>query len=496
MLPKLSYQWMIRGGLTVLLATTCTVAHTQSDVGVPRWVALQRGGDGACEVVYGTAGVRADDRVFGLYASQEEAEAALARHCGGHQTRSTPAVAPTSVAPTPTSGWQRQLTTPTATAPQRPTRTAPPRRRRQPTATATPGWRRDVRPPATATPATQPPSTSASGWQPYPNVGGCIGGSRCGGSASVISLDLAEAPVLGVRWKAHDDVGSLTNGQLRLLIDGQLMAEIERVERIAGWHEIRLDGLRGHQLVIAPGTDDEVVISDISVRYGSGEMEQASWTDFPTAHGCFGGSRCADRGNHVAVALDNRPISGVRLRIHDNVGNNTGAHVQLRIDDVVIAHNLDVERSGSVFQIDLAGVHGQMLVVEALSDDEAVIEELAVRYGVGEHAAGWKSLLTVPQCIGGRHCAEAGSSLRLELDGTPATALRLVIHDRVGSIMDGRLRVTVDSEVLDTISVPDTATAIELGLGNRAAHWLLLEAVSDDEVVLERIEILPRDSRW
>jgi hypothetical protein len=306
---------------------------------------------------------------------------------------------------------------------------------------------------------------------------------------AVVALELDAAPVAGLRWTAHADVGSQSEGQLQVKIDGDIIAEIRDIGRDAQPYDITVNNRRGRRLVIAPAANDEVVVESVAVRYGNDPPGQQTWTPYPQASICFGGTRCADRGNHVAIELESRPVSGVRLRAHDDVGNVTKAHLRLRIDDTVIAHDLDIERTGSVFEVDLAGLHGQQLVVEALTDDEVEIEELAVRYGLPEQSVGWRSLIQEPACIGGRLCADSGAELRFDLGGAGIKALRLVLHDRVGSLANGRLRVAVDDRVLETIDVPDTATAIELGLDGTPGRWLLLRAVADDEVVLERVEV-------
>ncbi len=452
--------------VTALAAATTAVGQ---DVGVPRWVALQRASTGACEVVYGTAEVQAADRVFGLYANREDAEAALATHCSGSATRPSPTATPTRVPATPTTSWRTQVVSPTPTSGPY---AAP---------TATPEWQAQLRP--------SPTAVAVEGWRDYPEAAACIGGSRCGGDAAVVAISLEDAPVVGIRFSAHDDVGSHRNGRLRLEVDGRRIAEIGEITRLATPHEIALDGLRGQRLVIAPAADDEVVIAEVAVRYGSQREPAQPWTPYPEAKVCFGGSRCAEQGNHVIVSLKDQPISGVRLRAHDDVGNVTKAHLQLRIDGTVIAHDLDIQRSGSSFEVELGGIRGEQLVVTTLTDDEAVISELAVRYGLPEQTPGWRSLIAAPACLGGSLCDSSGSKLRLELGGDRLTAVRLVLHDRVGSLSNGRLRVTVDEQTLETINVPDSPTAIELGLGGAPVHWLVLEAVTDDEVVLERIEV-------
>ncbi|MFP5245855.1 MAG: hypothetical protein ACLGH0_04100, partial [Thermoanaerobaculia bacterium] len=57
------------------------------------------------------------------------------------------------------------------------------------------------------------------GWREYPRAAGCIGGDECRKNGRRITIALEDAPVLGVRFYAHDSIGTRADGKLTVKID-------------------------------------------------------------------------------------------------------------------------------------------------------------------------------------------------------------------------------------------------------------------------------------
>lgn len=108
---------------------------------------------------------------------------------------------------------------------------------------------------------------SRGDWQSYEDDGGCIGGSRC--EDDEIRVRLEDAPVIAVRFHAHDNVGSKSGGHLQVRIDGEPLRRDIDVPKDGDDYELDADRTRGRYLIFEALTDDEVVIEDIEVQYGS-----------------------------------------------------------------------------------------------------------------------------------------------------------------------------------------------------------------------------------
>src|SRR5687768_7387457 len=59
--------------------------------------------------------------------------------------------------------------------------------------------------------------SQAGSWSPLAG-GGCIGGSSC--KERRLRLPLEDRPVVAVRFRAHDQIGTKADGALRVKIDG------------------------------------------------------------------------------------------------------------------------------------------------------------------------------------------------------------------------------------------------------------------------------------
>ncbi|HEX9945195.1 MAG TPA: hypothetical protein VGG03_24555 [Thermoanaerobaculia bacterium] len=230
--------------------------------------------------------------------------------------------------------------------------------------------------------ATQPADPAAAGWEPYAEEGGCIGGSRCGDQGDAIRIPLEDAPVQGVRFRAHDDVGETSDGRLRVRIDAAAVASDLDVAKGGDLYELPVNGLRGRFLIIETRTDDEVVVEDIEVRYNGlrRPRQRREWRAYPEEAGCIGGERCRDQGRAIRIPLEDARVYGVRFHAHDNVGPRTRGHLRVRIDSRSIAQDIDVPRAGESYNLLLSGLRGRFLVFEALTSEEVVVEDIEVQY--------------------------------------------------------------------------------------------------------------------
>jgi hypothetical protein len=108
------------------------------------------------------------------------------------------------------------------------------------------------------------------GWVSYEDEGGCIGGAKCGDDGWQLSIELEDAPVTGVRFYTHDNVGDHSKGHLRVRIDREIIDSDIDVPKDGDTYEYSLDRVRGNRLVFESFAHDEVVVEDIEVQYGRG----------------------------------------------------------------------------------------------------------------------------------------------------------------------------------------------------------------------------------
>jgi hypothetical protein len=231
--------------------------------------------------------------------------------------------------------------------------------------------------------APEPPNDRAPEWELYEEEGGCIGGSRCGDQGESIQIPLENAPVDGVRFHAHDDVGGTRDGRLRVRIDAATVAPDFDVANEEQLYEFPVQGRRGRVLVIETRADDEVVVEDVEIRYRGLQKprEQREWRAYAEESGCIGGERCRDQGSMIRIKLEDAPVYAVRFHAHDQVGPHTRGHLAVRIDRRTLARDIDVPRVGQVYNLMVEGVRGRYLVFEALTTEEVVVEDIEVQYG-------------------------------------------------------------------------------------------------------------------
>jgi len=239
--------------------------------------------------------------------------------------------------------------------------------------------------PATGAAPQRPPEGTPleDRWEPYEEEGGCIGGSRCGDQGDAIRIPLENAPVYGIRFHAHDDVGETSEGRLRLRLDTTVIGPDLDVPKEGRVYEFPVNGRQGRFLVVETRTDDEVVVEDLEIRYRglSAPRERREWRAYPEEAGCIGGERCSDQGDTIRLKLEDAPVYAIRFHAHDNVGPHTRGHLRVRIDRRSLAQDIDVPRAGQIYNLMVEGVRGRYLVFESLTAEEVVVEDIEVEYG-------------------------------------------------------------------------------------------------------------------
>jgi hypothetical protein len=232
------------------------------------------------------------------------------------------------------------------------------------------------------------PGSDNGGWQAYPRAATCIGGDECRKNGNRIVIALEDAPVLGIRFTAHDAIGPRAGGQLSVRIDDTNVATYVDILRAGKRHEFDVDNLSGSKLVIETSTNDEVDVKDIEVlygrrgRHGGGGGGSYGYGPREITHegGCIGGSQCGGKRARIRIDLHGRPVEWIRLYARDDVGNRAGGALRIRIDDEVLEYALDILREGGTFTIDGKNIAGDYLYIEPAEDDEVVIKDIRVRF--------------------------------------------------------------------------------------------------------------------
>lgn len=233
--------------------------------------------------------------------------------------------------------------------------------------------------------------SSRDGWRSYDREAQCIGGSQCRQNGNRITIALQDAPILGIRFRAHDNIGARADGTLNVRIDDTAIASYVDVKREGRLHEFDVDRLRGSRLVISTGNDDEVEVSNIEVLYGRGGGRGDGYNygggggyggGRETTHegGCIGGSQCGGSRARIRVRLRDRAVDEIRFYARDDIGARAGGELRIRIDDEIVRDYLDIPREGRTFTIDANGLEGEWLIIEPAEDDEVMVKDIRVKY--------------------------------------------------------------------------------------------------------------------
>lgn len=236
----------------------------------------------------------------------------------------------------------------------------------------------------------RPGRGSGGGWRAYPRAAGCIGGDDCRRNGDRITIALDDAPVIGVRFYAHDSIGERADGRLSVRIDDEVVDSFIDVKREGRRHDIDVDNKYGTRLVIEADNDDEVEIKDIEVLYARGSRRGGSgggdWGGGPRGRelthegGCIGGSQCGGRNSRIRIPLYGRPVESLRFYARDDIGERADGALQIRIDDEYISYSLDIKREGRTHELDTKNIAGDYLYIEPSGNDEVEIKDIRIRF--------------------------------------------------------------------------------------------------------------------
>ncbi|HVE70997.1 MAG TPA: hypothetical protein VNI54_06480 [Thermoanaerobaculia bacterium] len=228
---------------------------------------------------------------------------------------------------------------------------------------------------------------SGGGWRAYPRAGGCIAGNDCRRNGDRITIALEDAPVLGVRFNAHDAIGTRADGRLSVRIDDESVASYIDVKREGRRHEFDVESVYGQRLVIEAANDDEVEIKDIEILYGRGGGRRGGTgagrggpREISHEGGCIGGNQCGGRQARIRIPIHGRAVESLRFYARDDIGEKAGGALIVRIDDETVEYYLDVTREGRTFNIDTKNIAGDFLFIELAANDEVEIKDVRVKF--------------------------------------------------------------------------------------------------------------------
>ncbi|HUP60273.1 MAG TPA: hypothetical protein VNA69_07625 [Thermoanaerobaculia bacterium] len=346
------------------------------------------------------------------------------------------------------------------------------------------------------------PSLAFAQWVEVPDKG-CVGGSGCADRRLRVALE--DRPIIGVRFNAHDSVGSKAEGVLRVKIDGTTVRGYIDIPRAGETFSLDVDELRGRYLVFEPVTNDEVVISDIAVLYGAAPRNKirtlpapidrtGGWRSYPDASVCIGGDQCRKNGKRVTIALEDRPVIGIRFHAHDSIGQRADGRLSVRIDDTSISSRIDVQRAGRLHDFEVDNVRGTRLVIETTTDDEVELKDVAVLYGRLRRADRREDRQRETRheggCIGGDECGGSRARIRIPLYGRTVKSVRFYARDDIGTRAGGELRIRIDDEILrNYLDIPREGRTFTIDGRGVAGDYLVIETTEHDEVELKDIRI-------
>ncbi|HEV7767066.1 MAG TPA: hypothetical protein VGQ76_18845 [Thermoanaerobaculia bacterium] len=357
-------------------------------------------------------------------------------------------------------------------------------------------------------------------WVPS-NQKGCIGGSSC--PERRLRVELQDKPVLAVRFRAHDQIGTKADGALRVKIDGNTVNGHIDIPRKGEVFTIDVEELTGRYLVLEAASDDEVEISDIAILYSRdrqrvpprdrdwdrptprpSQPSGGDWRTYPRSGGCIGGDECRKNGKRITIALEEAAVLGIRFYAKDDIGQRADGKLSVSIDDTQVGFRIDVQRAGKRHELDVDNLFGRKLIIEAASDDEVDVSDIQVLYGrrgrpgggsgSGSTGGGWGGRREITHeggCIGGSECGGKRSQIRIRLDGRPVESLRFYARDDIGTKAGGELRIRIDDEVIEyALDIPREGKTFTIDGNNIAGDYLIFEPAEDDEVAIKDVRVL------
>jgi hypothetical protein len=339
-------------------------------------------------------------------------------------------------------------------------------------------------------------------------TGGCIGGSSC--RARSLRIPLEDKPVVAIRFRAHDQVGTKAEGVLRVKIDGNTVQGYIDIPRKGKTFTFEVDELRGRHLIFEPVNDDEVEISEIAVLYSAGRVatgridrrqerrspSRGGWRSYPEVAGCIGGDECGRNGDRITIALDDAPVLGIRFYAHDAIGQRADGRLRVRIDDESINSYIDVQRAGKRHEFDVDNLYGTRLVIETSNDDEVEIKDVEVLYGArgrgsrGGQRYGGREISHEGGCIGGSQCGGSRARIRIPIYGRPVNSIRFYARDDIGTRAGGELRIRIDDEILEyALDIPREGRTFTIDGKDLEGDYLIIEPAENDEVDIKDVRV-------
>ncbi len=242
----------------------------------------------------------------------------------------------------------------------------------------------------------------------------------------------------------------------------------------------------------------------IAAAGASGE----GWRSYPQSDGCIGGPRCSDRP--IELRLDRRIVDRLRFfAVAEERGGET-ARLLVTLDGRSLERELSVDARGRVFVLDGLGRSASLLRFEVLGRGGVRIESIEILYADSDgrrsgpssgasprrdgHDDGWTVYRNEQGCIGGELCTKGSLVIRLARE--PIERLRFVAHDDFGSKFEGKLQVRIDDKILDRrLDILRQGSLHTLEARGRRGDYLIFEALGDDEVMIETIEVLYRGAQ-
>jgi hypothetical protein len=231
--------------------------------------------------------------------------------------------------------------------------------------------------------------------------------------------------------------------------------------------------------------------------------QTGDWVSYNDS-GCIGGSTCTDR--RLRVALEDRPVIGVRFYAHDAIGQRAEGALRVKIDGNTVDGYIDVPRNGKTFTVDVDQLLGRYLVFEPANNDEVEISHIQVLYGrgvsrprdgwsggggSGSGRSGWRQYPSAKGCIGGAECRRNGSRITIALEDQPVLGVRFFAQDNIGASAGGRLNVRIDGNTVESyIDVKREGRTHEYEVDSVRGTRLVIETASDDEVEVKDVEVL------
>lgn len=350
----------------------------------------------------------------------------------------------------------------------------------------------------------------ASDWVSFTEKG-CVGGDLC--RQKSFRLPLADRPVIGVRFTAHDQVGTRAEGVLRVKIDGNTIDGYLDIPRRGQTFTLDVDELTGRALVFEPVNDDEVEITNVAVLYSNeqrrtpgriprdrvgGGSSNGGWKPYPRAAMCIGNDECRKNGKRITIALDDAPVLGIRFYAHDSIGTKADGALSVRIDDQTIDYYIDIQRAGSRHEFDVDNLYGSKLVIETASNDDVEVKDIEVLYGRGSRGRGsdhgrrpgGREVAHEGGCIGGSQCGGRRARIRVPIDGRAVNSIRFYARDDIGNRAGGEIRVSIDDQVVENyLDIPREGRTFTIDGKGYEGEYVYFEVTEDDEVEIKDIRI-------